>query len=429
MAGNRARGANLIAQFNFEDAYGTPRAANDVNWLEIPVAGGHTLGEEQALIDSDLIGQGREMLDPTSDDANNDGDITVPIDLRYFGYWLKLYCGAPTTTGVAAAAGAFVFSAQPTAATGTVTIGGTVTTFVAGAPGANQVQLGVNLAATLAAFQTYLAASADTQLAKANYAVTGGNTLTVTYKTLGTAGNAFTLAASAPANAVRSGPTLTGGANTHTFVSGAQTLPSASVEAGHPEVPSYGMNYGLNGDKMKVSLARKGLLNAVLSLVGQGESTAGATAASATPVLLQIERFAQASGSISKDGTQLANIVSADWVLDNNLEKAEDIRPDGRIDGADAGMAMLSGNITSRFATTQLYDLAVSRTPLVLALAWSLRANASLSVTAHRVFLPKVKRPVNGPKGVQVTQAWKAVKDPTLGRAFTIVLTNDVAGY
>lgn len=93
----RARGSNIRVIGSFEATPGTvPGSA--APWFTIPLVS-HNLGEERPLIPSDLLGQGREMQDPTPDVATNDGDIVVPVDLRNFGRWLRLAFGDPAVTG------------------------------------------------------------------------------------------------------------------------------------------------------------------------------------------------------------------------------------------------------------------------------------------------------------------------------------------
>lgn len=88
--------------------------------------------------------------------------------------------------------GSVAFITNP-AVNDTLTLNGTAVTFVAsGATGA-QVNIGANLAATLANALTVLSGSADTQLVKFTYAVSGNN-LNLTAAATGTGGNALTIA-------------------------------------------------------------------------------------------------------------------------------------------------------------------------------------------------------------------------------------------
>lgn len=93
----RARGANARLHGKFETVYGTPPTGN---FIRFPFVSSN-LGPEQGLIESDLLGQGREGFDPTLDVINNDGDVVVPVDARYFGHWLNLLLGPAVTTASA----------------------------------------------------------------------------------------------------------------------------------------------------------------------------------------------------------------------------------------------------------------------------------------------------------------------------------------
>jgi hypothetical protein len=311
----RARGANAVMAAAFETTYGTAPVSG---FKKLPFVSS-ALGDEQNLIASDLLGYGREPLPPSRDVVNNDGDAVVPVDLRNFGYWLKLLMGAPT--------------------------------------------------------------SVDNS-----------------------------------------------GVITHTFVSGALTLPSMAIEIGMPEVPSYGMNVGVRANTMKIQLQRSGLLNATMSLIAQGETKAGVSAAGA-PSEAAIERFSQFMGEIKRNGTALGHIVSAELSYMNNLDKVEVIRPDGRIEDADPAMVAITGSVNVRFADTVLLDQATSGDPCELSFGWAIDADKSLLFTVHSAFLPKPKTPIQGPGGIQAAFAWQAAKDPTLLKTCTVVLVNDVAAY
>ena len=311
----RARGANAIMCAAYEATYGVAPVSG---YRKLPFVSS-ALGDEQNLIAGDLLGYGREPLPPSRDVVNNDGDAVVPVDLRNFGYWLKLLMGAPT--------------------------------------------------------------SVDNS-----------------------------------------------GVLTHTFVSGALTLPSMAIEIGMPEVPSYGMNVGVRANTMKIQLQRSGLLNATMSLIAQGETKA-TTSGAGTPTEAAIERFSQFMGEIKRNGSVLGHIVSAELMYSNNLDKVETIRPDGRIEDADPAMVAVTGSVNVRFADTVLLDQATSGDPCELSFGWAIDADNSLLFTVHSAFLPKPKTPIQGPGGIQAAFAWQAAKDPTLLKTCTAVLINDVAAY
>ena len=223
---------------------------------------------------------------------------------------------------------------------------------------------------------------------------------------------------------VTSGPTA--GKYTHTFKSGGGLIPSASIEYGNPDGPIWSVNYGAAVNQLKIAMARSGMLNAALSMIAQGESDPAVVSVAGAATPLTGPRFAQATGSITIDGVAAADILSADFGYTNNLEKLEVIRSDGRIGGFDPGVCRSSGTITTRFATPALYNKARATTPVSLAFGWATDV-ASLTFTQPRVFLPKPKRVVSGPKGIQAAFAWQA--SGAGGNQTTVVLVNDVPSY
>ena len=258
----RAHGARAQLALAFESVYGTAPATG---YRTVPFAS-TTLGSEQPLIASELLGQGRDPLAPIKDAVTADGDVVVLIDVENLGLWLKAAFGQPTTTGTTP--------------------------------------------------------------------------------------------------------------KTHTFQSGNWTLPSMAIETAMPEVPRYAMYTGCVCDQLSWQMARSGLLTATARLVAQGESVAAATAAG-TPTSLALQRFGHFNGAITRNGSPLGNVISAEVTYSNGLDRIETIRSDGRIEGADPGMAALTGRVEVRFADTALITQAIDGTPCELVFAWSLGANAS----------------------------------------------------
>lgn len=91
----RAQGARAQMALAFETSYGTPPVTG---FTRMPFAS-TTLGAEQPLLSSELLGYGRDPLAPIRDAVTADGDVAVPIDAEAFGFWLKAAFGDPVTTG------------------------------------------------------------------------------------------------------------------------------------------------------------------------------------------------------------------------------------------------------------------------------------------------------------------------------------------
>ena len=310
----RAQGARAQMALGFETVYGTPPLSG---FTKMPFAS-TSLGSEQPLLNSELLGYGRDPLAPIKDAVTADGDAVVPLDAGAFGFWLKAAFGDPTTTGV--------------------------------------------------------------------------------------------------------------GPYTHEFTSGNWTLPSLSIETGMPEVPRFAMYSGCVLDQLSWQVQRSGLLTATARLVAQGETIATTTSVG-TPAELGLKRFGHFNGAISRNGTALGNVVSAEITYSNNLDRIETIRGDGRIDGADATMAALTGRIEVRFADSTLVAQAINGEACEMEFAYVLPSGDSFIFTVHAVYLPIPRIEISGPQGVQASFDWQAAKATSPARMCTATLINDIEAY
>ncbi|GAA0306514.1 phage tail tube protein [Rhodovulum strictum] len=312
----RAHGARAQMALAFETTYGTPPGSG---YTRMPFAS-TTLGAEQPLLNSELLGYGRDPLAPIKDALTADGDVVVPIDANGFGFWLKGAFGAPTTTGTSP------------------------------------------------------------------------------------------------------------GPFTHEFRSGGWLLPSMAIEVAMPEVPRFAMYAGCVVDQVSFQMQRAGLLTATARLVAQGEALAATTGAG-SPAALDLLRFGHFNGTVTRNGTALGNLVTAEVTYANNLDRIETIRADGRIDGADPGMAALTGRMEVRFADQVLANQAIAGDPCEIEFGWTLPSGESLTFTIHAVYLPRPRVEVPGPQGIQATFDWQAAVDPALGRMCTVTLVNERETY
>jgi hypothetical protein len=311
----RAYGWNSRLLLGFESLYGQAPASGD--YYQIPFISS-SLDSEQGLIESSVLGQGRDPSAPFQDVINVDGDLVVPMDLRYIGLWLTALFGAPSTTG----AGPF----------------------------------------------------------------------------------------------------------SHEFHSGQISLPSLTLEMGLPEVPEYLRFSGVRANTLALNFQRSGEAQATVGLMGQSETVA-TTTIDATPAELIYSRFSQFQGSVTRGGQPLADVTSASLTYSNNLERIETIRDDGKVEAIDPGMSALTGSISVRYGNSELMDLARSGTPIDLELAYTIDAEKQIRITAHEVYLPKPKRSISGPGGIEASYDFQGAREQTLGHMFTITLINDLEGW
>lgn len=226
-------------------------------------------------------------------------------------------------------------------------------------------------------------------------------------------------------------PVTTGAAApyTHVFESGAWTLPSLAIETGLPDVPNYGMAVGCMVDTLSWTMQRSGNLTAKVGLRAQGEEAPTSTSNAGTPTEKSLIRLGNFNGSILRNGTQLANIVSGEVMYSNNLDPIETIRSDGKIDGLDPAMAACRGSITVRFADRVLLDQAVSGASCALDFTLEKSASEKFTFSVPRVFLPRPRITIDGPNGIEVKFDWQASQQADGSPMVVATLINAVDAY
>ncbi|HYN37638.1 MAG TPA: phage tail tube protein [Rhodospirillales bacterium] len=420
-------------------AYGadaTLKACRETTYGVAPLSGYRSLdfkscdlSVEQPLGDDPLLGRGRNAQDPYRGLITDEGKVEIPLDLRGSGFWLTGLFGDPATTQTKAS-GQIAFSGQP-AANSTITLNGITWTFVTGTPSGNQTQIGANIDATLTALASDLNGSADAQISKCTYtADTTDDRLDIQFDTAGTAGNSFTVAASANSNGTVSAATLTGGGYRHEWLSGSDDIPSFTFEIGHPQLiaPVFFRHLGTVMESLAFEMGREGPANGTVQLVAQGEEKLTATI-DATPDTFTLKRFSQGRGFIQRGGAPLAGVTGGSLTFSNNLERVRVIRDDGKIEAAEPTIATCTGAMTLRFDGATLVAEATNGDPVSVQYGFSTAEGWSLTFELFRVFLPKPKYAVSGPGGVEASFDWRAAYDESSGTMMRARLLNDVASY
>ena len=218
------------------------------------------------------------------------------------------------------------------------------------------------------------------------------------------------------------------GVYTHAFESGKIAIPSYSLEVGLPEVPQFIRFLGVRANSIAFNVQRSGEAQVTLNLMAQCEK-GSTTAIDAVPDVYKYTRVSQFQGYIKSGGEFLANITAASATYSNNLEKIETIRNDGLVEAIDLGVASLSGSISARYGDNILLDKAREGTPVDVELGYQLTDTMKLVIECHEVYLPKPKRSIDGPNGIECSYDFQGAKSEELGHMMTIKLINDVESY
>ncbi|MCB9983651.1 MAG: hypothetical protein H6861_08290 [Rhodospirillales bacterium] len=419
MANKRAYGSNASLLLARETVYGQKATGN---YWKMPF-NSNNLGAEQDLTDDPVLGFGRDPLSPIRDIISDTGDIVVPLDPRYLGFWLTGLFGDPISADVPAE-GSIAFDVFPDP-NDTITLNGTVFTFVSGPAAGDEIEIQGTLIQTLDEAVTVLNASTDNNVNVATYSrQTGTEILTIIHDTAGAGGNDFTLAAS---KGVVSAGTLQGGGTEHKFVSGKQDLPSYSLEVGMPEVPAYFVHLGTMLNSIAFDFQQSGAAAATINAIAQGEDRF-AVSQGGTPQSLAFKRIGQFHGAIKSGGERLANVTGASVTYSNNLETIPEIRDDLKIGGSDPTIGSLTGSIETRFANTELLDKAIAGTPIDLEFSYTPEPGLRIVVEAHEANLKRPKTPVSGPGGIQAGFDFQCSYNETAGQMLTVRLINDLDG-
>lgn len=224
-------------------------------------------------------------------------------------------------------------------------------------------------------------------------------------------------------------PTTTGTTNyTHTFKSGATSLPSFSFEKAFPDITRYEVVKGVRANTLQVSMTPDGAAAATVGLMGLSETT-GSSSGAGTPVVTSYTRFHAVNGSISKGGSALAAVTAGEFTISNDMEMVPAIRSDYAMEGIDFGQSGASGTLTLRFKDHTLRTDANNRTSVALAYALTIDANTSVTFNFPRAFLAAQGNPIEGPRGVSQQFRFVAAWDTTAATAVSVVYKNAVASY
>lgn len=192
-------------------------------------------------------------------------------------------------------------------------------------------------------------------------------------------------------------------------------LPSFLIEKGFTDITQFFKYNGCKVNRMSVNVSPEGFQDISFDVMGAKESTSGVTfhAAPTDAGYVPFDGFSIAV--IEEGGAAIANVVSADFSLENNLDgNTYVIGGAGERAFLPEGIVKVSGNIKALFQNLTLYSKAVANTESSLKIIY--RRGTGAGTTGNEeieFFIPELvyapSAPViTGPQGVLVELPFEA---------------------
>lgn len=205
----------------------------------------------------------------------------------------------------------------------------------------------------------------------------------------------------------------------HVFASGAESLPSRSIEIKTPKVGGniFMQHAGIMLDKFAIEVSRAGNYERMnLDLVGKQETKLTATAGGTPSAAAALDRILNTQGIFKIDDVQ-AQIMQISANYDNRLKSLDEVG-DVHASGYDSDEdATFTGSIRLRFRDATLYDMAVARTLFAGEILLQKSAARSLSLKSPNMRLERAGLPITGPGGIEQSfnfRCQQSADDPML---------------
>ena len=310
----QARGFFQELLFAFEASYGA--TATSGQYIKLPF-NSLGLGSDEDFIQPNTITGNRFDVEPVLGNISCGGSITVPLDVRNIGYWLKLMMGEPVTTG--------------------------------------------------------------------------------------------------------------SGTYTHTFTS-STTIPSATIERGHPDIGSYHLFNGCKLNSMAFDFTKGQELVVSMNILGKGE-TLGTTSVDGDPGEEVFNRFNAKGVSVTEGGGATTIIRNVSVNVSNELDgEVYTLDGTGFRDSLPEAGFMVNGNYRALFNDQALYTKMINNTETSLTVVVSDGTN-SLTLQMDEIKYPRKMPEDNGAGVINLPVEFKSYSQDDADSPLTIILVNDVASY
>lgn len=226
-------------------------------------------------------------------------------------------------------------------------------------------------------------------------------------------------------------PVTTGAAadKTHTFTSGALTLPSAAIQV--PKKPDVVMVHkGCVLSSLSISLARAaGYRQVQTSWLGKTDE-ARASALGTEAAARELLQVSGQLGEVAIDGTDVGHLMSGQVTYTTGAAALDTITGDSTVGAVVLdGDATFEGQIVTRFTSKAHHDLAVAGTPKSMSITFAISATKSLVITMPSMRMAREPlAPITGPGGMEATIPFRAAQTASAAM-LEVVLKNQIASY
>lgn len=422
-------GASVGYTFQFESAYGVVATGDYITGEAFRLDG---LNGQEPLEDDPTLGSGREPSDPFRGAFDVNAVIEVPMDKRVFGYYLKNMLGSAQPAVTLGARGYIEFTTQPTNGQ-TITLDGTVHTFVSAGAAGEETDIGANLQATIDALASNLNGSADGNISAATYSRLG-NRLVISHDTADSSGNAFTLATNVTGAKVSKATLYGGGLFSHEFRSDTiltlNDIKSLTVQVDDPGLASgnrYIVADGIWFGQMEYTRSRTGVPHATFT--GRGRSSEpGAASVAGTPSTPAVEGFAQKNGVLLLDDVVVDAVLSMDFSYSQGMLVRETVTEDGKIEAVDPGKIVAGITVESILSDNALKRAADSESTVTAKIGYLDKVTgAEIILDFGELHVPVPNVTYSGQEYTTVSYEMRAAKGAT--RSLTATVISDVASY
>lgn len=216
---------------------------------------------------------------------------------------------------------------------------------------------------------------------------------------------------------------------THVFKTGAQTLPSVTIEKGLGTLPDFRRLVGVRGGSMELNF-RPGEVVQTMRIAGIGIAHARAdTSIDNTPTVLPFSPITGPQAKIEREGMALGYVTEATLRMSNGLEEIRAANGTQGIKEAAAGLVTVDGSLGVRLAERVVPADAEGDASVDLVLGYSVSATRSLMFRVPGMLLEMSDYPIQGRNGIQASYNFVAQKSAGVGAKLAVTLKNQMASF